>query len=410
MGLMRMKKSFVFVFGTRPELIKMVPLILEAKKRNDIKTVICSTGQHRDMLDSLYQFFDIKPDIDFQLMKPNQNLIGLQSDTMNAMAKVFEYHRPDWVVVQGDTTSAHAAAMSAFYQKIPVAHVEAGLRTYDIHSPFPEEMNRRAIGLVAKAHLCPTEEAACNLRGEAIDKSSFVEVTGNTGIDTLNIVSDKIEKTDKLRKEFDDRFYYLGEKKFILVTTHRRENFGSAQQEVLKALLQVVKSRDINIIFPAHPNPNVRKSIEEEYGSEMGRNVLWVDKMDPAAAKTPGGKIFLVDPLDYAALVYLMKNSHFLMTDSGGLQEEAPTFGKKLLVLRTSTERPEGVAAGFSQLVGTSYSQILIEAHKLIDSENHWNEAIPKNPYGDGKSSARILDILSSDKYSELRMAQEMCV
>lgn len=401
MGLIQMKKSMVFVFGTRPELIKMVPLILEAKKRKDIKSIICSTGQHKDMLDSLYRFFDIKPDIDFQLMKPNQNLISLQSDTMSAMATVFEHHRPDWVVVQGDTTSAHAAAMAAFYQKIPVAHVEAGLRTYDIHSPFPEEMNRRAIGLVAKAHLCPTKEAAANLKSEAIDKSSFVEITGNTGIDTLLLVANRIENTPSLKKKYSQRFDYLAQKDFILTTMHRRENFGTAQQDTMKALLQVVKSREIDIVFPVHPNPNVRQSVETVFGSEMGQSVRWVSKTSKGKLNSPGGKIHLVEPLDYPALVYLMKNCRFLMTDSGGMQEEGPTFGKKILVFRNSTERPEGVTAGFSQLVGTDSEAILIEAHKLIDSVNHWKSAIPGNPYGDGKSSARILDILSEEQHNE---------
>ena len=385
----------VFVFGTRPELIKMVPLILEAKKRKDVNAIVCSTGQHREMLDSLYRFFSIKPDIDFKLMKPNQNLNSLHSDTMNCMADVIEKHRPDWVVVQGDTTSAHAAAMAAFYQKVPVAHVEAGLRTYDIHSPFPEEMNRRAIGLVAKMHLCPTQESADNLKGEAIDKSSSVQVTGNTGIDTLHLMASIIENTPKLKAEFKKRFAYLADREFILTTMHRRENFGTAQMDTMRALLQVVKSRDINIIFPAHPNPNVRKSIEEVYGNEIGKSVFWANDSNPVSS--PGGKIFIVDPLEYSALVYLMKNCRFLMTDSGGLQEEAPSFGKKLLVLRTSTERPEGVKAGFSHLVGVDPSQILSEAQKLIDADRHWMDVVPANPYGDGKSSMRILDILAGD-------------
>jgi UDP-N-acetylglucosamine 2-epimerase (non-hydrolysing) len=393
MGLISVKRTMVFVFGTRPELIKMVPLILEAKKRKDVNAVVCSTGQHREMLESLYSFFGIQPDIDFKLMKPNQDLISLHSETMSGMARVFEKHRPDWVVVQGDTTSAHAAAMAAFYQKVPVAHVEAGLRTYDIHSPFPEEMNRRAIGLVAKAHLCPTREAADNLKQECIDKSSMVEVTGNTGIDTLHLVAGMFENTPRLKAEFEKRFSFLAGREFILTTMHRRENFGSNQKDTMRALLQVVKSRNINILFPAHPNPNVRRAIEEVYGTEIGKSVFWADASTKPA--NDGGSIFIVDPLEYPALVYLMKNCRFVMTDSGGLQEEAPSFGKKLLVLRTSTERPEGVKAGFSQLVGVDPSQILTEAHKLIDADRHWMDVVPANPYGDGKSSVRIMDLLS---------------
>ena len=395
MGLIPVKKNIIFVFGTRPELIKMVPLILEAKKRKDVNAIICSTGQHREMLENLYRLFGIKPDIDFQLMKPNQNLNTLHAETMTCMNRVIEMYQPNWMVVQGDTSSAHAAAMAAFYQRVPVAHVEAGLRTYDINSPFPEEMNRRAIGLVAKIHLCPTAEAAENLKREAIDKTSVVEITGNTGIDTLHLVASMIDNSPQLKEQLEKKFSFLAGCEFILTTLHRRENFGNAQRDTMRALLQVVKTRNINIIFPAHPNPNVRKSIEEVYGSEIGKSVIWANGLAPAASG--GGKIFIVDPLEYSALVYLMKRCRFLMTDSGGLQEEAPSFGKKLLVLRTSTERPEGVKAGFSRLVGVDPSQILTEAYKLIDADRHWLDLIPANPYGDGKSSARILDILSGD-------------
>lgn len=395
------QKTMVFVFGTRPEFIKMIPLILAAKKKKNIRSVVCSTGQHREMLDALYSFFDFKPDIDFMLMRPNQNLIDLHAETMHAMNQVIENFKPDWVVVQGDTTSAHAAAMSAFYQKVPVAHVEAGLRTYDIHSPFPEEMNRRAIGLVAQAHLCPTNEAALNLRNEKTDYNSFINVTGNTGIDTLNLVSKKIESSDALKRIFEKQFYYLGDNKFILATMHRRENFGYAQQEILKAFLEIIKLRNINILFPVHPNPNVRKSVEEVYRDEMNKNVFWTEQVNDHMIENKNGKIFLTDPLDYPALVYVMKECHFLMTDSGGLQEEAPTFGKKILVLRNSTERPEGVKAGFSKLVGTDYQAILRESLALIDQSSHWSGRIPYNPYGDGYASERILKSLLSESLDE---------
>lgn len=388
------QKTILFVFGTRPELIKMVPLILESKKRTDVKTIVCSTGQHKDMLDSLYQFFDILPDIDFKLMKPNQSLVGLHSETMLALSKVLDQNQVDWVVVQGDTTSAHAAAMTAFYNKIPVAHVEAGLRTYDIHSPFPEEMNRRAIGLVAKAHLCPTPEAASNLAQEQVDPSSFVEITGNTGIDTLKLVADKIENQSELQRYFSDQFAFLNNESFILATMHRRENFGTAQQDILKAFLEIVKKRNINILFPVHPNPNVRNSINEIFSEELDKSVFWIRNNVTPHYQGATGKIFLTEPLDYKSLIYVMKKCSFLMTDSGGLQEEAPSFGKKLLVLRNSTERPEGVDAGFSALVGTNTEKIISEAFKLIDNKNHWSNNIPQNPYGDGHSSKLILDIL----------------
>lgn len=388
------KKTIVFVFGTRPEFIKMLPLIQAAKKDSNINTVVCSTGQHREMLETLYMFFDIRPDVDFQLMKVNQNLISVHAETMNAMNNVIEKYRPSWVVVQGDTTSAHAAAMSAFYHKVPVAHVEAGLRTYDIHSPFPEEMNRRAIGLIASVHLCPTTEAAANLKNEQIDKKSIVAVTGNTGIDALNIVCNRQESSAFHRQTYKEKFTFLKDEKFILATLHRRENFGSAQQEILEAFLEVVKSRPINILFPVHPNPAVRSNVESVYRGELGKTVFWADQNDGFISKSAAGKIFLVDPLDYPALVYVMKKCEFLMTDSGGLQEEAPTFGKKILVLRKSTERPEGVSAGFSKLVGTDFNNIVNESHRLIDGTSYWDCSIPLNPYGDGHSSGRILNVL----------------
>lgn len=388
------KKTIIFVFGTRPEFIKMFPLILAARKDHNINSVVCSTGQHKEMLESLYAFFEFRPDIDFKLMKANQSLINVHSETMNSMNTVIEQYHPDWVVVQGDTTSAHAAAMSAFYHKVSVAHVEAGLRTYDIHSPFPEEMNRRAIGLIAKVHLCPTTEAAGNLKNEQIDKKSIIAVTGNTGIDALNIVCKKNENSALYKHMYDEQFSFLKNEKFILATLHRRENFGSAQKEILEAFLEIVKSRHINILFPVHPNPLVRKNVEDVYKDELGKSVFWAAQNEDFVSKSNCGKIFLVDPLDYPALVFVMKKCQFLMTDSGGLQEEAPTFGKKILVLRKSTERPEGVSAGFSKLVGTDFNNIVNESYQLIDSVNHWSCTVPLNPYGDGHSSGRILKVL----------------
>lgn len=390
------KKTLIFVFGTRPEFIKMWPLVLEAQKNKNINSVVCSTGQHKEMLESLYLFFDFKPDVDFKLMKANQSLTHLHAETMRCMDQVIQTYAPDWVVVQGDTTSAHAAAMAAFYQKVPVAHVEAGLRTYDIQSPFPEEMNRRAIGLTARAHLCPTEAAALNLKNEKIDQDSFIEVTGNTGIDMLGLVAAKSEGSGVYQQIFKEQFNFLNDEKFILATMHRRENFGDAQKEILRAFLQIVKSREINILFPVHPNPNVRSLVENIYQSELGKSVLWAGRQDDYNKKAKSGKIFLTEPLDYPALVYAMKKCHFVLTDSGGLQEEAPTFGKKILVLRKSTERPEGVEAGFSKLVGTSYETIVEESIRLCDSPQHWAGVVPTNPYGDGHAAGRIMDILLS--------------
>lgn len=392
----KMKQTIMFVLGTRPDLIKMARLIHEAKKHTDIQPVICSTGQHKEMLENLYKLFDIKPDEDFQLMKPNQSLVHLHSDTMIWMHDMIEKYKPSWVVVNGDTTTAHAAAIAAFYLKVPVAQVEAGLRTYDINSPFPEEMNRRAISLVAKAHLCPTQEAAQNLRDERIDASSFIEVTGNTVIDSLHFVSEKIETPD-LSREFQRKFSFLKKRDFILATMHRRENFGQAQKEVLQAFLDIVKIRNIDILFPVHPNPNVRASVDDIYKNEYGENVIWLNEANTNIPASSAGRIFLTDPFDYLEFVYAMKHCKFIMTDSGGIQEEAPSFAKKLLVLRQSTERPEAVVAGFSQVVGTDRKSIVNEAYKLIDQDNHWeNQVPPLNPYGDGFSSGRIMRILAN--------------
>ncbi|MGZ3726456.1 MAG: non-hydrolyzing UDP-N-acetylglucosamine 2-epimerase [Pseudobdellovibrio sp.] len=388
------KKTIVFVYGTRPEFIKLYPLIMEARKNPDLHAVVCSTGQHNEMLENLYRLFVMRPDIDFKLMKPDQNLSELHAETMNSVNSVIRELKPDWLVVQGDTTSAHAAAMAAFYQKVPVAHVEAGLRTNDIYSPFPEEMNRRAISLVAKVHLCPTKEAAINLRNENIDKNSFIEVTGNTSIDTLRIISEKIENSAILKRIFTDEFSFLNNEKFILATMHRRESFGRAQENVLKAFLAIVKKNPINILFPVHPNPNVKESIERVFSAELNKSVFKLKENSGPVAPGKQGKIFLTEPLGYPSLVYAMKRCHFLMTDSGGLQEEAPTFGKKILVLRNTTERPEGVAVGFSKLVGSDYRQIVTESENLSESLSHWTGDVPLNPFGDGHSSKRIMNLL----------------
>ncbi len=392
-----MKQTIMFVLGTRPDLIKMARLINEAKKCANIQTVICSTGQHKEMLENLYKLFDLEPDEDFKLMKPNQSLVHLHSETMIWMHDVIEKYKPSWVVVNGDTTTAHAAAMAAFYLKVPVAQVEAGLRTYDISAPFPEEMNRRAISLVAKAHLCPTPEAAQNLKDEGIDASSFIEITGNTVIDSLHFVSEKIKSEPDLSQEFQQKYSFLKKREFILVTMHRRENFGQAQKDVLQAFLDIVKTRNIDILFPVHPNPNVRASVDDIYKDEYGKHVIWLTEANKNISAGSAGRIFLTDPFDYLEFVVAMKHCKFIMTDSGGMQEEAPSFAKKLLVLRQSTERPEGVAAGFSLVVGTDRQCIVNEAHKLIDRENHWeNQEPPLNPYGDGLSSGRIMDILTN--------------
>jgi UDP-N-acetylglucosamine 2-epimerase (non-hydrolysing) len=393
--------AICFVFGTRPEFIKMLPLILESKKNKKIKTISCSTGQHKEMLNELFEIFKFKPDIDLHIMRPKQNLADVYGNTFKNILKVFRQYKPKWVVVQGDTTSAYAAAMAAFYEKIDIAHIEAGLRTYDINSPFPEELNRRAIGLVAKAHFCPTEEAALNIRNEKIDKTAYVLVTGNTGIDTLKLVSKSKMSTEKGQNTFKEKYNFLNNKKFILATMHRRENFGKPQEEILNAFLDIVKMRNINILFPVHLNPNVRVNIEQTYKKQFGKEVFWLNsdkknevKKNESVRNGANGAIYLADPLSYPSLISAMQDCNFLMTDSGGLQEEAPSFGKKILVLRTSTERPEGVAAGFSQLVGTDRKLIVSESIKLIDQKQHWSQDIPVNPYGDGNAAEKIMNRL----------------
>ncbi|MEQ1723490.1 MAG: UDP-N-acetylglucosamine 2-epimerase (non-hydrolyzing) [Pseudobdellovibrio sp.] len=390
------KKTVIFVFGTRPELIKIFPLILEAKKNSHLNVLACSTGQHKEMLDSLYEVFNIKPDIDFQLMKPNQNLTQLHAETMMCIQKVIHEHKPDWLVVQGDTTTAHASAMAAFYERVPVAHVEAGLRTYDINSPYPEEMNRRAIGLIAKAHLSPTLDAANNLKAEGVDASAVLEITGNTGIDTLKIISQKVESSESIKASMISKFKYVNLEKFVLATMHRRENFGVPQRQILNSFLHIAKTHQIDILFPVHPNPNVRISVEQIYNSHMSSgDVVWVTPNYKFDNSQPAGRVFLVEPLHYQEMVFILQRTKLVMTDSGGLQEEAPTFAKKILVLRNSTERPEAIEAGFSELVGTDFDKITTTAAKWLNMDNHWPNGVPENPFGDGKASERIIRLLS---------------
>ncbi len=389
-------KTLLFVFGTRPELIKMAPLILEAKKNPSLRALACCTGQHKELLEPLFSFFDIRPDIDFNLMKPNQSLVTLHAEAMLNMNSVIDRYSPDWVIVQGDTTTAHAAAMTAFYKNIKLAHVEAGLRTYDINSPFPEEMNRRAISLAAKAHFCPTQKAYDNLVCESIDTSTFIEITGNTGIDALSLVAHKIKTNETLQNKLKQQFSFLNLNNFILATLHRRENFGSAQQEILKSFLQIIKNHNVDLLFPVHPNPNVRASVQSVFANEMNKTVFWINQNETRTpVSSAHGRIFLIEPLEYPALVYTMMNCRFVMTDSGGLQEEAPTFGKKILILRESTERPEGIKEGFSELVGTNADKIISSSEKLLNETVTWKDKkVPANPYGDGKASSRIIESL----------------
>ena len=367
-------KKILIIFGTRPEAIKMAPLVKEFLKHPDkFDTKVCVTGQHREMLDQVLNFFEIKPDYDLNLMKPGQNLFTLTADVIVSMKPVFEDFKPDYVFVHGDTTTSTAAALSSFYAGIKVCHVEAGLRTNNKLSPFPEEMNRQLTGRLADLHFAPTEQAKINLLLEGISPKSIF-VTGNTVIDALLYAKDKVEEVD------DDQIESLKtiidkSKDLVLVTGHRRENFGDGFINICKALNQLALQENVQIIYPVHLNPNVQKPVNE---------ILEKTK-----------DVHLINPLAYPAFVWLMKQSKIIITDSGGVQEEAPSLGKPVLVMRDTTERPEAIEAGTVILVGTDTSEIVNQATSLLNN-NHLYEKMSKshNPYGDGLASGIIIDCL----------------
>ncbi len=365
-------KKLLFVFGTRPEAIKMAPIIHEAKKHPAIfDVVICVTGQHKEMLQHVMDFFELKADIDLALMKPNQTLFDITADALRGLEKVLADQQPDLVLVQGDTTTAFAGALAAYYKKIKVAHIEAGLRSHDKYAPFPEEMNRKMAGVIADYHFPPTSIAAENLHKENITENIFV--TGNTVIDALLWA---VEKT-RVTNSYGDLFPFLDHsKKIILVTGHRRENFGQPFENICDALGYISSSYpDVQIVYPVHLNPNVQNIVREKLSDKKN--------------------VFLIDPLDYPHLVWLMDKSNFVITDSGGIQEEAPSLGKPVLVMREVTERMEGVTAGTALLVGTSKEKIITEAEKLLNDAAHYQQmAKAVNPYGDGSSAAQIINAL----------------
>lgn len=365
-------KKLLFVFGTRPEAIKMAPIIHEAKKHPAIfEVVICVTGQHKEMLQHVMDFFELKADIDLALMKPNQTLFDITADALRGLEKVLTEQQPDLVLVQGDTTTAFAGALAAYYKKIKVAHIEAGLRSFDKYAPFPEEMNRKMAGVIADYHFPPTANAAENLQKENITENIFV--TGNTVIDALLWA---VEKT-RTNNSYGNLFPFLDHsKKVILVTGHRRENFGQPFENICDALSYISgKYPDVQIVYPVHLNPNVQNIVREKLSDKSN--------------------VFLIDPLDYPHLVWLMDKSNFVITDSGGIQEEAPSLGKPVLVMREVTERMEGVTAGTALLVGTSKEKIITEAEKLLTDTAHYQQmAKAVNPYGDGSSAAQIINAL----------------
>lgn len=381
-------KKVMLVFGTRPEAIKMAPLVKEFQKQpKRVETVVCVTGQHREMLDQVLKIFDIKPDYDLNIMKQGQDLYDVTARVLTGMRDVLKEVKPDVVLVHGDTTTSTAAALAAFYQQIPVGHVEAGLRTHNIYSPWPEEMNRLLTGRLATYHFSPTPLSRNNLIKESVDDRNII-ITGNTVIDALYWVVDKIKNNRELDNELEDILSKAGYdvnrlnngKKLVLITGHRRENFGDGFINMCTAIKDLtVKYPDLDFVYPMHLNPNVRKPIHEVFGE----NLSGLKNM------------FFIEPLEYLSFVYLMEKSSIVLTDSGGIQEEAPGLGKPVLVMRDTTERPEALDAGTVKLVGTDYNKIVNEVSSLIDDKAAYEKMSKAvNPYGDGLACGRIVNAL----------------
>ncbi|SCK09336.1 non-hydrolyzing UDP-N-acetylglucosamine 2-epimerase [Vogesella sp. LIG4] len=370
-----MLKKILIAFGTRPEAIKMAPLIRTLKKDPRFEIKVCVTAQHRQMLDQALELFQIRPDFDLNIMQPGQDLTDITNCVLQGMKGVLTQWRPHIVLVHGDTSTTMAVSLAAYYQQIAVGHVEAGLRTGEIYSPWPEEMNRKIASCISTLHFAPTETAKNNLLKENI-KPSSIHVTGNTVIDALLDVDSVVRNDKKINQLLTKQFSFLDpQKKLILVTGHRRENFGEGFDKICKALSTIAKRADIQILYPVHLNPNVQNPVKKTLGAQSN--------------------IHLIEPQDYLPFVYLMGRSYLILTDSGGIQEEAPALGKPVLVMRETTERPEAVAAGTVKLVGTEPELILHEAIRLIDSPVAYTEmSRAHNPYGDGKSSLYIRDIL----------------
>ena len=395
-------KKIMLVFGTRPEAIKMCPLVKELqKRREEFETIVCVTGQHREMLDQVLKIFDVKPDIDLNIMKQGQDLTDVTVRILNGMRDVFKECKPDVVLVHGDTTTSTAAALAAFYAQIPVGHVEAGLRTHNIYSPWPEEMNRQITGRIATYNFSPTPLSEKNLQEEKAHGNIYV--TGNTVIDALHMVVDKLKNDTSLAEEQNKVLLEAGydvsrletlnlkpktsPKKLVLITGHRRENFGDGFIRMVTAMKDLSeKYTDVDFVYPMHLNPNVRKPIHEVFGEDLSRP-----------------NFFFIEPLQYLEFVHLMSKASIVLTDSGGIQEEAPGLGKPVLVMRDTTERPEALASGTVHLVGTDYDKIVNEVSTLLDDVAAY-EAMSKavNPYGDGQACRRIADVLAgkdTDRY-----------
>lgn len=377
-------KKIMLVFGTRPEAIKMAPLVIEFKKHPELfEVVVCVTGQHREMLDQVLNLFNITPDFDLNIMKQGQDLYDVTSRVLLGMRDVLQESKPDIVLVHGDTTTSTASALAAFYKQIPVGHVEAGLRTHNIYSPWPEEMNRLITSRISAYNFAPTSLSKQNLLNEGIANDTII-VTGNTVIDALYVVLDKMKQDIQIRTELVNQLQSSGydvnrlseEKRLVLITGHRRENFGDGFLNICNAIKTLSeKYSEVDFVYPMHLNPNVRKPITEVFGER------------------PSANMFFIEPLDYLPFVFLMEKSDIVLTDSGGIQEEAPGLGKPVLVMRDTTERPEALQAGTVKLVGTNYDKIVCEVSKLLDDQAYYNQMSKAiNPYGDGHACKRIIE------------------
>ena len=383
-------KKILLIFGTRPEAIKMAPLILELHKHsNKVETIVCVTGQHREMLDQVLSIFKIKPDFDLNIMKQGQDLYDITSNVLVGLRDIYKQVHPDLVLVHGDTTTSMAAALAAYYQQIPVGHVEAGLRTHNIYSPWPEEINRQLIGRISSYNFSPTTTSSVNLLKEGADKST-IYITGNTVIDSLYWVVNKI-KTDeqlniRLKAEIKSFGYDIDrlqhQKRMVLITGHRRENLGEGFIHIAQAIQELsTHFPNVDFVYPMHLNPNVRKSIHEVLGNDLAHF----------------SNMFFIEPLEYLSFIYMMEKADIVLTDSGGIQEEAPSLKKPVLVMRDTTERPEAVEAGTVILVGTDKEKIVANVSQLLTDNAHYQQmAKAINPYGDGKACERIVDILLS--------------
>lgn len=380
-------KKVMLVFGTRPEAIKMCPLVKEFQKNSDkFETIVCVTGQHREMLDQVLRIFDVTPDYDLNIMKQGQDLTDVTSRVLLGLRDVFKECHPDVVLVHGDTTTSTAGALAAFYAQIPVGHVEAGLRTHNLYSPWPEEMNRQVTGRIATYNFSPTSLSERNLKEEKAHGEIFV--TGNTVIDALHMVFEKLQSDDNLRAEQDEILLKAGYdvnrlsggRKLVLITGHRRENFGEGFIQMVTAMKDLSeKYTDVDFVYPMHLNPNVRRPIHEVFGADLTRP-----------------NFFFIEPLQYLEFVHLMSKSTIVLTDSGGIQEEAPGLGKPVLVMRDTTERPEALESGTVHLVGTDYNKIINEVSTLLEDDVSYEKMSKAvNPYGDGKACERIVSILT---------------